>query len=101
MHAVPHCATVRAVVHLLQGADGGLFLRGTCCIAAVVGYCPHAWVLGPAEPLASFQICKFWDNDPTKEIYHCADCGICRFGRCTLSGFSAAGCPRGPTTLSS
>jgi hypothetical protein len=24
------------------------------------------------------QICKFWDNDPTKDIYHCPDCGICR-----------------------
>lgn len=26
-------------------------------------------------------ICKFWDNDPEKSIYHCSDCGICRIGR--------------------
>ncbi|CAO3614139.1 unnamed protein product [Cunninghamella echinulata] len=24
--------------------------------------------------------CKLWDNDPTKSIYHCDDCGICRQG---------------------
>lgn len=26
-------------------------------------------------------ICKLWDNDPSKSIYHCNDCGICRKGR--------------------
>ncbi|KAK9461651.1 uncharacterized protein V1516DRAFT_622694 [Lipomyces oligophaga] len=26
------------------------------------------------------EICKLWDDDPTKSIYHCADCGICRIG---------------------
>jgi hypothetical protein len=26
-------------------------------------------------------ICKLWDNDTNKSIYHCADCGICRVGR--------------------
>jgi hypothetical protein len=26
-------------------------------------------------------ICKLWDDKPTKSIYHCADCGICRRGR--------------------
>ncbi|KAK7208041.1 hypothetical protein BZA70DRAFT_224298, partial [Myxozyma melibiosi] len=25
-------------------------------------------------------ICKLWDDDPEKSIYHCADCGICRIG---------------------
>ncbi|KAF2086160.1 zf-CHY-domain-containing protein, partial [Saccharata proteae CBS 121410] len=25
-------------------------------------------------------ICKLWDNDSTKSIYHCPDCGICRRG---------------------
>lgn len=24
--------------------------------------------------------CKLWDNDSTKSIYHCDDCGICRRG---------------------
>lgn len=25
-------------------------------------------------------ICKLWDDDPNKSIYHCSDCGICRIG---------------------
>jgi hypothetical protein len=25
-------------------------------------------------------ICKLWDDDPLKSIYHCDDCGICRIG---------------------
>jgi len=27
------------------------------------------------------EICKLWDNDPKKSIYHCNDCGICRIGQ--------------------
>lgn len=26
-------------------------------------------------------ICKLWNNDPDRSIYHCPDCGICRVGR--------------------
>ncbi|WEW55645.1 hypothetical protein PRK78_001077 [Emydomyces testavorans] len=26
-------------------------------------------------------LCKLWDNDPSKSIYHCHDCGICRRGQ--------------------
>ncbi len=26
-------------------------------------------------------ICKLWDDDSEKNIYHCNDCGICRIGR--------------------
>ncbi|KAI9884655.1 MAG: hypothetical protein M1823_003575 [Watsoniomyces obsoletus] len=26
-------------------------------------------------------ICKLWDDDSEKSIYHCHDCGICRIGR--------------------
>ncbi|KAK9854066.1 hypothetical protein MYU51_004779 [Penicillium brevicompactum] len=26
-------------------------------------------------------ICKLWDNDSKKSIYHCDDCGICRIGQ--------------------
>ncbi|PYH95875.1 CHY and RING finger domain protein [Aspergillus ellipticus CBS 707.79] len=25
--------------------------------------------------------CKLWDNDASKSIYHCNDCGICRIGQ--------------------
>lgn len=27
------------------------------------------------------EICKLWDNDGKKSIYHCDDCGICRIGQ--------------------
>ncbi|KAL8960032.1 MAG: hypothetical protein Q9193_003201 [Seirophora villosa] len=26
-------------------------------------------------------VCKLWDDDPAKSIYHCSDCGICRIGQ--------------------
>ncbi|KAK3989822.1 hypothetical protein QBC44DRAFT_308160 [Cladorrhinum sp. PSN332] len=26
-------------------------------------------------------ICKLWNNDPNKSIYHCSDCGLCRVGQ--------------------
>lgn len=26
-------------------------------------------------------VCKLWDDDTSKSIYHCDDCGICRIGR--------------------
>lgn len=26
-------------------------------------------------------VCKLWDDDSRKSIYHCPDCGICRIGR--------------------
>lgn len=26
-------------------------------------------------------VCKLWDDDAGKSIYHCADCGICRIGQ--------------------
>lgn len=26
-------------------------------------------------------ICKLWNDDPDKSVYHCNDCGICRIGR--------------------
>ena len=26
------------------------------------------------------EICKLWENDPDKSIYHCPECGICRQG---------------------
>lgn len=26
-------------------------------------------------------VCKLWDSDPKKNIYHCDKCGICRIGK--------------------
>lgn len=35
------------------------------------------------EPSARYycDVCKLWDDDPAKSIYHCYDCGICRVGQ--------------------
>ena len=55
--------------------------------------CMHCWHTQPAgqkcvnikcgKQLASYycSICKLWDNDGKKNIYHCNDCGICRIGK--------------------
>ncbi|KAF9296623.1 hypothetical protein BGZ88_012267 [Linnemannia elongata] len=52
--------------------------------------CMHCKAIQPAAQncnscnaqLAKYycDICKLWDDDPDKPIYHCADCGICRIG---------------------
>lgn len=36
-----------------------------------------------SKSMASYYcaICKLWDDDPDKSIYHCNDCGICRIGK--------------------
>ena len=51
-------------------------------------------ICGHPQPAAAFcekcdeqaaqyfcEVCKLWDNDSKKSIYHCADCGICRIGQ--------------------
>jgi hypothetical protein len=40
-------------------------------------YCEHC---GEQSAYYFCEICKLWDDDSTKRIYHCADCGICRLG---------------------
>src|SRR5690554_1246043 len=52
--------------------------------------CMHCKTIQPAaqtcnschEQLARYycDICKLWDDDSTKSVYHCPDCGICRIG---------------------
>lgn len=41
------------------------------------------WCKGCGESAASYfcAVCKLWDNDSSKSIYHCQDCGICRIGQ--------------------
>jgi hypothetical protein len=40
-------------------------------------YCDHCQV---RSSYYYCEICKLWDDDSTKRIYHCPDCGICRIG---------------------
>ena len=51
-------------------------------------FCGHAqpasqWCRKCGEQAALYycNICKLWDNDSNKSIYHCNDCGICRIGQ--------------------
>lgn len=49
-----------------------------CCLPQPAAqYCR-----GCDERAASYycEVCKLWDNDSSKSIYHCNDCGICRIG---------------------
>lgn len=41
------------------------------------------WCKGCGERAALYycDLCKLWDNDDGKSIYHCHDCGICRLGK--------------------
>jgi uncharacterized CHY-type Zn-finger protein len=41
------------------------------------GYCSHC---GIQAAWYYCDICKLWDDNSSKKIYHCADCGICRKG---------------------
>ncbi|KAI1855143.1 hypothetical protein JX266_000008 [Neoarthrinium moseri] len=49
------------------------------CLAQKVGEA----CIGCGESAAMYycSICKLWNNDPDRSIYHCPDCGICRVGR--------------------
>ncbi|KAI9370935.1 hypothetical protein BJX61DRAFT_58364 [Aspergillus egyptiacus] len=51
-------------------------------------FCGHAQPAGQycksCDELAAQYFCaacKLWDNDASKSIYHCNDCGICRIGK--------------------
>ena len=50
-----HCATAQSAAQYCQN----------CHIRLARYYCDK---------------CHLWDDSPTKSIYHCADCGICRVG---------------------
>ena len=40
----------------------------------------HCTQCGTQSACYYCDICKLWDNNSSKKIYHCADCGICRRG---------------------
>ncbi len=54
-------------------------------LCMICGYAQRAgeFCVGCGERTAWFycNVCKLWDNDSNKSIYHCNDCGICRKGR--------------------
>lgn len=64
-HALPRRETKNMLCMLCNTPQPvGQFCKA-CHVQAACYYCP---------------ICKLWNNDPAKSIYHCDDCGICRLG---------------------
>jgi DNA-directed RNA polymerase subunit RPC12/RpoP len=41
---------------------------------------------GSNQPLGAYycEICRLFENDTTKEIYHCPYCNVCRLGKFDL-----------------
>lgn len=66
--------------------DHSLIRRATKNMLCML--CGHAQAAagecqGCGKPAARYycDVCKLWDDDPQKSIYHCDDCGICRVGQ--------------------
>jgi uncharacterized CHY-type Zn-finger protein len=69
-----------------EAEDHALIRRDTENMLCML--CGHAQPAGQncrkcEEQTAQYycDICKLWDNDSKKSIYHCDDCGICRIGQ--------------------
>ncbi|KAJ9606588.1 hypothetical protein H2200_008596 [Cladophialophora chaetospira] len=64
-HTLPRRDTAHMLCMLCKTPQAvGQFCK-KCQVPAAHYYCP---------------ICKLWNNDPEKSVYHCDDCGICRLG---------------------
>lgn len=65
--------------HILIRKDTKNMLCMICSCAQRAG----EFCVGCGERTAWYycDVCKLWDNDSNKSIYHCNDCGICRKGR--------------------
>ena len=65
--------------HLLQRRNTEHMLCMICKTAQPAGQ----WCKSCGIMTASYycSVCKLWDNDSRKAIYHCNDCGICRRGQ--------------------
>lgn len=65
-HTLPRRETRYMVCMLCHTPQAVAQVCRNCLVEAACYYCP---------------ICKLWNNDPSKSIYHCDDCGICRLGK--------------------
>ncbi|QSS54363.1 CHY zinc finger domain-containing protein [Histoplasma capsulatum var. duboisii H88] len=69
-----------------QEEDHVLIRRATQNMLCMVCRTPQAagqWCKSCGIQAACYycSVCKLWDNDSQKSIYHCNDCGICRIGQ--------------------
>lgn len=78
-HACRHCHdAVNAQTHLLNRRKTENMLCMLCWTPQPAGqYCRDC---GQHAAWYYCDICKLWDDDASKRIYHCEDCGICRRG---------------------
>lgn len=64
-HTLPRRETKHMLCMLCKSPQPVSQFCKSCDVAAACYYC---------------SVCKLWNNDPNKSIYHCDDCGICRLG---------------------
>ncbi|KAL8694566.1 MAG: hypothetical protein Q9218_000822 [Villophora microphyllina] len=69
-----------------QAEDHSLNRRETKNMLCMLCGCPQAASdectrCGERSARYYCSVCKLWDDDPAKSIYHCNDCGICRVGQ--------------------
>ncbi|CAK7562962.1 MAG: hypothetical protein SEPTF4163_000818 [Sporothrix epigloea] len=64
-HTLPRSSTRNMLCMLCGYAQRAGAVCAKCGVSAARYYCG---------------ICKLWNDDPDKSIYHCNDCGICRVG---------------------
>lgn len=73
------CHDAEITTHKLVRAD----IRHILCMKCNTPQLPeHGDCISCESELANYFCakCKLYDNDPTKDIYHCDKCGICRLG---------------------
>jgi len=63
---------------LIRNATKNMLCMLCGCAQRAGEFCVHC---GERTAWYYCNVCKLWDNDPNKSIYHCNDCGICRKGR--------------------
>ncbi|KAH8678076.1 hypothetical protein BX600DRAFT_394093 [Xylariales sp. PMI_506] len=69
----------KAESHPMVSKDTKHMLCMFCGLAQKVG--ESCAGCGESAAMYYCSTCKLWNNDPSKSIYHCNDCGICRVGR--------------------
>jgi hypothetical protein len=77
-HSCRHCHDATTPSHHLNRKATENMLCMLCWTPQPAGqYCREC---GESAAWYYCDICKLWDDDAGKSIYHCADCGICRRG---------------------
>lgn len=79
-HSCRHCHDANVTTHHLNRRATENMLCMLCWTPQPAGqYCINK-DCGVQAAWYYCDICKLWDDDSSKSIYHCPDCGICRRG---------------------